>query len=349
MKSKKTIKKTASAAAERLKKIAASVFSAIKAFAERRRVFEKGLSKPERLLLKTGRTVAAVALAFILVMYGPVKTLSDLYITTAMRSSDHKYLATMLYSDKYISKVLERNSAVGMEGVSEYTPSEYIGSDKIELTRLEGYGCSGYLITVYDESRIDIVEARGGKGELLESIAERSNAAAAINASGYASADERSIPNGLAVYDGKAVGDKSNQQRSFVAVDYENRLFMGTLSTKEILSAGFRDAVEFGPLLILNGEPCEIKGNGGGLAPRTAMGITADRRVLLLVLEGREGLDFGANLRTVQEIMLENGAVNACNLDGGFSSSMYYDEELIMNAGSFRERMLPNAVIVEER
>lgn len=349
MKGEISFEKIRSAAKVRSKKILSSVSSAIKAFAERRNKFIEGLSKPRRIIFECVHSAAVIALAFAFVMYGPFTFLSDLYITTAMRSSDHKYLATMLYSDKYISKVLERNSAGEMEGLSVYTPSEYIGSDKMELTPLEGYGCSGYIITVYDESRIDIVETRSGSGELLESIAERSNAAAAINASGYASSERRNIPNGLAVYDGKTAGDKKDKQRSFVAVDYNNRLFMGTLSTKEILSAGFRDVVEFGPLLILNGEPCEIKGNGGGLAPRTAMGITADRRVLLLVIEGRKGLDFGASLQTVQDIMLDYGAVNACNLDGGFSSSMYYEEELVASVGSFNERMLPNAVIVEER
>ena len=319
-------------------------------FARLKSDFEKNLTAAQRSALNALKGVLCIILAFLLVMYGPFPFtyLSDLYITTAMRTSDHKYLATMLYSDKYISKVLARNSVADMEGHSDYTPSQYIGSDKMELKKLDGYGCSGYLITVYDESRISIVRAQTKNGELLENIAERCNAAAAINASGYASNQDQSIPNGLVIYNGKITGEKNERQRSFVASDYSNRLYIGSLSTKEILSAGFKDVVEFGPVLILNGEPCDISGNGGGPAPRTVIGITADRKVLLLVLEGRHGLDFGASLRTVQEIMLEHGAVNACNLDGGFSSSMYYEGELISASGGTFERMLPNAIVVTE-
>lgn len=319
-------------------------------FVQLKSSFDEKLTAAQRSALNILKGVLCIILAFLLVMYGPFPFtyLSDLYITTAMRTSDHKYLATMLYSDRYISKVLARNSVADTDGLSDYTPSPYIGSDKMELTRLEGYGCSGYLITVYDESRVSIVRGYSKDGELLESIAERCGAAAAVNASGYVSSKNQSAANGLVIYNGKSAGERNNCQRSFVAADYSNHLYIGTLSTKEILNAGFKDVVEFGPVLILNGEPCDISGNGGGLAPRTAIGITADRKVLLLVLEGRHGLDFGASLRTVQEIMLEYGAVNACNLDGGFSSSMYYEGELISANGNISERMLPNAIVVAE-
>lgn len=333
-----------------VEKTGKSIKQAATRFVRLKTDFEKKLTATQRSALNALKGVLCIILAFLLVIYGPFPFtyLSDLYITTAMRTSDHKYLATMLYSDKYISKVLARNSVKDMEGLSDYTPSEYIGSDKMELTKLEGYGCSGYLITVYDESRISLVKAQTKNGELLENIAERIDASAAINASGYVSNKNQSAANGLVIYNGISTGEENECQRSFVANDYSNRLYIGTLSTKEILSAGFKDVVEFGPVLILNGEPCDISGNGGGLAPRTAIGITADRRVLLLVLEGRQGLDFGASLRTVQEIMLKHGAVNACNLDGGFSSSMYYEGELISAAGGFNERMLPNAIVVTE-
>ena len=49
-----------------------------------------------------------------------------------------------------------------------------------------------------------------------------------------------------------------------------------------------RDAIQFGPFLIVNGKPSFVKGNGGwGIAPRSAIGQRQDGIVLFLVINGR--------------------------------------------------------------
>ena len=60
-------------------------------------------------------------------------------------------------------------------------------------------------------------------------------------------------------------------------------------------------------------------GDGGwGVGPRTAIGQRKDGTVLLLVIDGRQpGYSVGATLRDLQNILYEEGAVIAANLDGG--------------------------------
>ncbi len=290
---------------------------------------------------------AGLVSLFLLVMYGPFKGLSDLYITTAMHTSDHRYLARMFYSDEYINQVLERN-CVSEPSSSVSTPVSGERSDSIRVVEIWEDGLSGYLLIVSDPSRIGIVPCGNGGGMLLEDIAEQHGAAAAINASGYISKAQTDVPNGLVIYDHKVVHKCDSDKHSFLAIDDESRLHFGVLSEREIINRSYHSVIDFGPLLILNGEPSEISGYGTGLSARTAIGQTADGEVLLLVVDGMQVSTLGASLQDIQDIMLSHGAVNAISLDGGSSSSMYYNGEIINNPSQGKNgRVIPNAIIVK--
>ena len=87
----------------------------------------------------------------------------------------------------------------------------------------------------------------------------------------------------------------------------------------------------------------------GGIAPRTAIGQRKDGAILFLVSDGRQVRSIGATLKDVQDIMLEYGAYNATNLDGGSSPTMYYDGEVINNpCDPLGERSIPSVVYVEQ-
>ncbi|MBO4297669.1 MAG: phosphodiester glycosidase family protein, partial [Clostridia bacterium] len=60
-----------------------------------------------------------------------------------------------------------------------------------------------------------------------------------------------------------------------------------------------------------------------------AIGQRADGAVLLLVIDGRQVNSLGAGMSDLISVMLEYGAVNAANLDGGSSSRLYYNGEFI--------------------
>ncbi len=63
--------------------------------------------------------------------------------------------------------------------------------------------------------------------------------------------------------------------------------------------------------------------------PRTATGITSDNHVILLVVDGRQDASVGATLPELANIMLSLGCTEAMNLDGGGSTQMAVDDQLI--------------------
>ena len=78
----------------------------------------------------------------------------------------------------------------------------------------------------------------------------------------------------------------------------------------------------------------------GGRAPRTAIGITKEGRVLLAVVDGRSRASVGFTLLELAQFMLEQGAVEAMNLDGGGSSEMMIGNQIMNEPSDGRERRL---------
>ena len=135
---------------------------------------------------------------------------------------------------------------------------------------------------------------------------------------------------------------------SIIAFDDQNHLLVGRMSGKEAMEKHVRDAVSYGPALIVNGEPLEVSGAGGGLNPRTAIGQRADGAILLLVIDGRQTHSLGASFKDCIDVMMEYKAVNAANLDGGSSTMMVYQGETVNSCASmYGSRRIPTVILVE--
>lgn len=127
-----------------------------------------------------------------------------------------------------------------------------------------------------------------------------------------------------------------------------------SVDAKNLINEGIRDAVTMGPFLIVNGKPSIVKGNGGwGIAARTAIGQRKDGIVLFLVVDSNISRTKGATLKDLLDIMQRYGAVNASNLDGGTSSVMVENGEMINDpidsAGRHRTRGIPTIFKVVEK
>ncbi len=84
-----------------------------------------------------------------------------------------------------------------------------------------------------------------------------------------------------------------------------------------------------------------------GRAPRTAVGVTKEGKLLLVVIDGRQpGVSIGATLWETARLMLELGAVDALNLDGGGSSTMVVQNKVVNAPSDGRERPVGNALVV---
>ncbi|MDR3584415.1 MAG: phosphodiester glycosidase family protein, partial [Desulfosporosinus sp.] len=109
-----------------------------------------------------------------------------------------------------------------------------------------------------------------------------------------------------------------------------------------------REAVTFGPNLIVDGRPV-ISGDGGwGIAPRTGIGQMADGTVIFVVIDGRQPTwSIGATLRDLMNVFNDYHAVNAVNLDGGSSSELIYNGKVANKLWDiFGERYIPTGFIV---
>lgn len=294
---------------------------------------------------------------FVFLFYGPIYSFKEFWITSAMTTMSHQYLATWIYSDEYIQKVLSNNEIFEVDEISnpddikfrKYTTTIYRnkyekeiltkdeGNDLYKLINVSGKGYQGFLVAIYDPSRIHIATTKylGVRGESILTVSEREGAIIAMNAGGFYDPDWNSngaLPHGTVISYGKVVSDyvDANVGGGFIGFDNNNKLILGYMSKNEALNRGLRDAVEFGPYLIVNGKRSFIRGNGGwGIAPRTAIGQRQDGIVLFLVINGRLASSIGADMVDLTDIMENYGAYNAANLDGGSSSALIINQQII--------------------
>ncbi len=352
---------------------------------------EKISEKPKKKKMKLWQIILVIFICLALILgsglafllYGPYPNFRNWLITTAMTTMSHKYLATWFYDDETINQVMQDNyvkesdEATDLNAISfvDYSNSKVMYKNKYEkeiltheegasykLINIDGDGMRGYLIAIYDPSKVKVATASNmnSSGEMLTKIAEKNNALVAINASGFYDpgyVGNGGKPHGAVIQNGKLVSNlpRSNVGGGIIGFTNDNKLIMGKMTAEEALNKGVRDAVEFGPFLIVNGEPSFIKGNGGwGTAPRTAIGQRQDGIVLFLVMDGRDyvhGID-GVGMVELTEIMMNYGAYNAANLDGGTSCGLVIDGKLtnqpVNGSGKKTTRAIPNAWIVTE-
>lgn len=111
-----------------------------------------------------------------------------------------------------------------------------------------------------------------------------------------------------------------------------------------------------GPVLVKGGIPKitytqeVFWGSGVGLDnrdPRTAVGFTAENKVIMLVADGRQAASEGFSLTELAQVMINLGCVEAMNLDGGGSSQMAVGNQLVnLPVGSTYQRPIPTMLAI---
>ena len=316
-----------------------------------------------------------------LLLYGPYSGFRDWLITTAMTTMTHQYFATWFYDNETIEKTLSQNK---VEEVDEITNTNTIvvnntveetvyeneyeravlekdpNSDDYKIIEISGNGYSGYLAVIYDPSRIKTVYTKkiGTSGQYLKQMAKDNDALIAINGGGFEDPNfnsNGSDPLGITFSGGKLITSKTwNGSGGLIGFTEENKLVLGKMTVKQAQEMKVRDGVTFGPFLIINGKKSTILGNGGwGTAPRTAIGQRKDGIVLFLVIDGRTVTKPGASMNDLIEIMENYGAYNAANLDGGTSSVMVVNGEIINDpidsTGAHRTRFISTGFILTKK
>lgn len=217
--------------------------------------------------------------------------------------------------------------------------------DGVRIERLSGATYNAHVMVVRDPSKVFMgrsspTYSTSIPGKRLNEVMEEADDtiiaainAGAFNDDGTAGSHVGSVPAGIVFSEGEFI---CNANRGNIPIAETGGGFVGfndddilvvakTMTEAEAEALNIRDGCEFGPPLIINGEVNqEAYNKASGLNPRTAIGQRADGAVIFVCIDGRQAGSPGGTYRDVTDIMIEFGAVNACNLDGGSSSIMMY-------------------------
>ncbi len=339
---------------------------------------KKDKKKSKKWVITFG-VLDALAIICIFLMYGPIAYFRNLWVTSAMTTMSHKYLAYIFFNKDQVNYIMSNNTIIEVEGETnqeeiefeEEQPEEIVysspeeeqvltrdeGNDVYKVIDIEGDGYKGHMLVVYDPSKIKLGKVTNMKyGWTLDQFMRKTGAVAGINASGFHYSEYSGYSfTGTVIINGQIVANNGGTGwgGGIIGFTNDNVLVLTKSSAYQALNMGIRDAVSFGPFLIVNGVPSQFKGNGGyGIAPRTAIGQRKDGIVLMLVIDGRRpGHSLGVDMVELTNIMLKYGAYNASNLDGGGSSTFYANGKILSVAGGSGyegDRYLPNAWLVYE-
>lgn len=320
-------------------------------------------------------SIGIIVVLFLL--YGPYNGFRNWLVTTAMTTMTHQYFATWFYDDETIKYILDKNKILEIKETTDADEIVFANSDNTtyeneferavlekdknnddyKIIEISEKKFDGYLVAVYDPSRIKAVvtENIGKSGQYLTKMAANNDALLAINGGGFNDPNFSSTggdPLGITVVDGKYVTTALyNGSGGIIGFTEENKLVLGKMTVAEAKEKGIRDAVTFGPYLIVNGKASEVVGNGGwGTAPRTAIAQRKDGIVLFLVLDGRTAIKPGADMDDLISILQDYGAYNAANLDGGTSSVLVVNDVIVNDpidsTGAHKTRPIATGFII---
>ena len=343
----------------------------------------KIISKTLLVILITIIFILITLLSMIkMICSGISESAKELFATTMLETGQMKFVASIFLTKEEIQQLVDRNSIQAMNTEintelinTENTDTEF-NKNGITLEEISGNTFFAKMLIINDPTRVKLATTYPWKeyGVELEKLVKQNNAVAGVNGGLYLSTGNKGgQPLGVVVSNGEIQLNKPSGYAGLhlIGFDEENILRIINLEGKNlkqieeiIKQEKIRDAVTFQEessdsnnhfvKLIINGEERQVDGKGSGANPRTARGQRADGTVLLLVTDGRGASGhLGATAADLIKIMKEYGAVNAANLDGGSSSSMYYDGKYEMSSVTFyyanSSWKLPTAFVVEKR
>ena len=206
-------------------------------------------------------------------------------------------------------------------------------------------------VTLSDATVLQSAFAQNSFGENItentSDIAEDNNAVFAINGDYYGFRDT-----GIVIRNGVVYRDEGARDGLAFYTDGSVKVYDETTTdAATLLADGVWNTLSFGPAIVEDAtavagiEDVEVDTNIGnhsiqGDQPRTAVGVIDDNHLVFVVVDGRSpGYSAGVSLPELADIMTGLGATTAYNIDGGGSSTMYFDGELVNNPlGTGNER-----------
>ena len=297
--------------------------------------------------------VAALVLVMNMIFNGPSPAAREVLTMSLIEASATKWVPALFIGEEMVAEIQASVSAPLQEEVSN-TTSVVIQKgaaltsttdewkdhpDGIRIEHVPGDTYNAHIMIIRDPSQVYMATSTEKfstsiPGKRINQAIEDEGAVAAINAGaffddGTAGSAVGSYPLGLVMSNDKCVWTSGKQPglEGFAGFNKDNILVVSktNLNQSQAEEMNIRDGCCFGPVLLMNSEVnMEAYNNNSGWNPRTAIGQRADGAVIFVCIDGRQVGSPGGTYADIINIMVEYGAVNACNMAGGSSSVMMY-------------------------
>ena len=297
--------------------------------------------------------VSSLVMVLNLVFNGPSPTARNQLTMTLIEASATKWVPALFIGEDGVAEiragvdvkleddVTDVNAVIINRGGLTGNADEWADyPDGIRIESVDGDTYNAKVMIVRDPSQVYLgISTHEGfstsiPGKRLTAAMEDEGAIAGINGGafnddGTSGSYVGTLPAGLVYSEGECVwtSGKPSETSGFAGFTKDNILVVHTdnISQAQAEELNIRDGCCFGPVLIMNGEiNMEAYNNVSGLNPRTGIGQRADGAVIFVCIDGRQPSSMGGEYKDVIDIMVEYGAINACNMDGGSSTVMMY-------------------------
>ena len=295
--------------------------------------------------------VAALCLVMNLVFNGPSPAARKILTMSLTEASATKWVPGLFLDEETVAEirknvdaelpddVTDTSQVVIQTGALSGSSDEWANyPDGIYVEDIQGKTYNAHIMIIRDPAQVYMATSTSGNfsrntpGKRITEVIETEGAIAAVNAgaffdNGTAGPEVGSTPEGLVIAGGQVRWNSGKApEDGFVGFNQDNIMVVAkTMTADKAMELNIRDGCCFGPVLIMNGEvSMEAYNSASGFNPRTALGQRSDGAVIFLCIDGRQAGSIGGTYADIIDIMLEYGAVNACNMDGGSSSVMLY-------------------------
>ena len=234
----------------------------------------------------------------------------------------------------------EEKNEIDSDTEAVVSETAYIDENiQITITEYREYDTSIYVadIILSSPEYLQTAFAQNAYGrnvtEKTSEIAESAGAILAINGDYYGAQEDGYVFRNGVLYRNTS---SSGQEDLVIYEDGSFAIINETdVTGEELLADGAQQVLSFGPALIENGTVVVSENDEVGKAktsnPRTAIGIVDNLHYMFVVSDGRTDENAGLSLLQLSEFMKEFGVTTAYNLDGGGSSTMYFNGKVINN------------------
>lgn len=228
------------------------------------------------------------------------------------------------------------------------------GDIYIELGYMRTLDTDVYIaeILLSDPAYLKTALAEGAFGRNLtdttSNIAEQNGAILAINGDYYGFRDSGYVMRNGYLYRSEPAKDPEQEDLVLYEDGSVGILRESEYTAEEIKESGAVDIFSFGPGLVIDGEVTVSSGDEVKRAqvtnPRTAFGLISPLHYLFVVSDGRTDESTGLSLLELADLMKELGCVTAYNLDGGGSSTIWFNGKVLNQPTTFGDTIAEREV-----